>query len=628
MARSTHFDRIRNLRETGPAGLILSLLCLLLAAGCSDDPVGPSLAPDPPGDLTITARGTGALMLTWTDNSDNEEGFRIRRRDTPDGPLLEVGHTAAETSSYLDTGLEPDSEYHYDVIAWNSTANSSRSAVGFGRTLAADDGVPALGLGVDSITFQVEEGQLPSSQSSYLDITNLGGGILNGLELEVAYLSGHSGWLAGVHLPSTTAPTRIEVRPSSVILPPGTHEARLSVSSPSASNSPVHCDVQLIVAQDDAPRIGLSPDQATFSGMAGGPRTSEQHVTVTNAGGGVLIGLQLGDFDDAWLSADLDGSTAPTTINLRCYPIGLTEGTYTETIPVRSMSASVPDAHISVTFTVGPPPEGPDLQSAVVNDDQITLTWSFDWPYMSISNESYFLEESSAASNWEFTEIDRFYTRTSPYSTTLERSPGTYRYRVRALTCLGVTRYSEIRSAVVEEPQTQTRSLRITNHVNPDQYLDEVVQMKIVPVGGTFTEADLLATDNRCWRLSQSSIGYGESATFEVTVGQNYWVMIGMGKWQMDLTYLNCSSVMPWWEMRYFTAPNYDTYYSWVAVNVTDHESGEWEWTITGSYTTGNLVVTPAGNGYIPFNNTPGDPLAGKAVCGESTIPFVDAIAP
>jgi hypothetical protein len=81
-----------------------------------------------PSDLTATS-GEGKIDLTWTDTSDNEEGFRIFRKlesDT-DFPTEALATVAADVANYSDTTVSADSSYVYQVIAFAGSSVSEAS---------------------------------------------------------------------------------------------------------------------------------------------------------------------------------------------------------------------------------------------------------------------------------------------------------------------------------------------------------------------------------------------------------------------------------------------------------------------------------------------------------------------
>ncbi len=82
-----------------------------------DPPVGG--APATPTGLMAASAGNGRVLLTWTDNADNETGYRIERNPAlPEGASL----VSANIVSYLDTAA-PGS-YQYRVRAENGAGES------------------------------------------------------------------------------------------------------------------------------------------------------------------------------------------------------------------------------------------------------------------------------------------------------------------------------------------------------------------------------------------------------------------------------------------------------------------------------------------------------------------------
>ncbi len=75
--------------------------------------------PVAPSALQIQILSNTSLQLSWTDNSDNETGFKIER----DGTLLFT--TAANVVNYTDSTATCDKTYSYQVYAFNNVGNSS-----------------------------------------------------------------------------------------------------------------------------------------------------------------------------------------------------------------------------------------------------------------------------------------------------------------------------------------------------------------------------------------------------------------------------------------------------------------------------------------------------------------------
>lgn len=83
-------------------------------------------APIAPSGLTATSAGSSQINLTWSDNSDNESGFRIERR-VGVGSWGTVTSVSAGSTSYSNTGLSPSTTYEYRVYAYNGAGDSTAS---------------------------------------------------------------------------------------------------------------------------------------------------------------------------------------------------------------------------------------------------------------------------------------------------------------------------------------------------------------------------------------------------------------------------------------------------------------------------------------------------------------------
>ena len=85
-------------------------------------------APAAPSNLEATPVSTTQINLTWTDNSNNESGFKIQQ--STDGGLTwqALPEAGAGVTSYSVTGLLPNTSYSYEVASTNSTADSTYTA--------------------------------------------------------------------------------------------------------------------------------------------------------------------------------------------------------------------------------------------------------------------------------------------------------------------------------------------------------------------------------------------------------------------------------------------------------------------------------------------------------------------
>ncbi len=98
-------------------------------------PTQPTI-PAKPGSLNAAAASASTIELSWSDNSSDESGFRVERSD--DGVnFAEIASLPANSSSYSDNNLAPDTLYSYRARAWNSAGISGYSNVASSATEVA-----------------------------------------------------------------------------------------------------------------------------------------------------------------------------------------------------------------------------------------------------------------------------------------------------------------------------------------------------------------------------------------------------------------------------------------------------------------------------------------------------------
>jgi hypothetical protein len=80
-----------------------------------------------PGSLTAQALSSSQVLLTWTDNSATETGYRIERSPLTDTNFTEIATVGANTTSFTDSGLNEATKYWYRVRAYNTYTTSDYS---------------------------------------------------------------------------------------------------------------------------------------------------------------------------------------------------------------------------------------------------------------------------------------------------------------------------------------------------------------------------------------------------------------------------------------------------------------------------------------------------------------------
>jgi hypothetical protein len=90
----------------------------------------PPAPPAAPGNLAATALSRTQIRLSWTDNSNNETGFRIERcTGAGCSNFSPVGQVTAGATTFVDSGLARRTMYRYRVAALGAAGNSGYSNV-------------------------------------------------------------------------------------------------------------------------------------------------------------------------------------------------------------------------------------------------------------------------------------------------------------------------------------------------------------------------------------------------------------------------------------------------------------------------------------------------------------------
>jgi hypothetical protein len=88
-------------------------------------PPPPLPVPAAPSALKTSAK-KGAILLSWTDNSNNETGFLIER-STNGGAFAQIAQVGANVRSFNNTGLTKMQTYAFRIRAFNANGNSAYS---------------------------------------------------------------------------------------------------------------------------------------------------------------------------------------------------------------------------------------------------------------------------------------------------------------------------------------------------------------------------------------------------------------------------------------------------------------------------------------------------------------------
>jgi hypothetical protein len=74
------------------------------------------------------------VVLTWTDNADDELGYKIDRRKDSEDTYTLIIKTGADAATYTDETVEPTTTYFYRIRAFNEAGDSNYNTMSEGIT--------------------------------------------------------------------------------------------------------------------------------------------------------------------------------------------------------------------------------------------------------------------------------------------------------------------------------------------------------------------------------------------------------------------------------------------------------------------------------------------------------------
>ncbi|MCB4790863.1 MAG: fibronectin type III domain-containing protein [Elusimicrobia bacterium] len=146
-------------------------------------PSSGSFVPDNPANFQVTQASTTFVNLSWTDNSNNELGFRLYRSTSITSYGVIIATIAANSSSYSNTSLMPNTSFYYTLCAYNSAGNSTN---------------PTTTLGLTKMVPIVEIGNYNPSENYYKVFVTSG----------IAYASCQTGGLHIINVTNPASPTK------------------------------------------------------------------------------------------------------------------------------------------------------------------------------------------------------------------------------------------------------------------------------------------------------------------------------------------------------------------------------------------------------------------------------------
>jgi transcriptional regulator CtsR/regulation of enolase protein 1 (concanavalin A-like superfamily) len=363
-----------------------------------------------PSALAAAATSSTQINLSWTDNANNETGFKIERKTGSGGTYAQIATAGANVTAYSDTGLTPATTYFYRVRATNGSSDSAYSAEASATTPAIP--LPAAPSGLTATTatsaqislawtdnasnetgFKIE--RKTGSGGTYSQIATVGAGV-------VSYSS------TGLD-PNTTYFYRVRATNA------GGDSAYSNEASATTLDAPPAAPSGLAATTISTTQINLSwTDNATNE-------TGFKIERKTGSGGTyaqiATVGAGVTGYNDT-------GLTASTTYYYRVRATNsLGDSPYSNEANATT-SSTIPTAPSNLTVTAA-------------SSSQINLAWTDN-----STNETGFKIERKTGSAGTYAQIATVGTGVTGYSDTSVAAATTYFYRVRATNAAGDSAYS------------------------------------------------------------------------------------------------------------------------------------------------------------------------------------------
>jgi hypothetical protein len=242
--------------------------------------------PSGPGNPVFSNVTNTSATLTWTDNATDETSYKVQRATSSGGPYTDIASLAANSTTYDDSALSPDTVYYYRIRASSSFGDSAPGTGAFttaGYTISGT--ILSSGLGLSGVTVSDGTRSTATTANGTYTLTNVPAGTftltptLSGYLFTPASLSVTVATLNLTNQDFTAAP------PVPVVTPAQSATGAIGSSFSYrilASNSPT----SYALASGSLPP-GITLNTATGL-LSGSPTTAGAFtpvVTATNAGG-------------------------------------------------------------------------------------------------------------------------------------------------------------------------------------------------------------------------------------------------------------------------------------------------------------------------------------------------------
>ena len=308
-----------------------------------------------PATMTFTAVAGGANPASQTLQISNSGGGTLNWSVSANQTWLTLSPSSGSSTGEIDnvsvsasiSGLAAGTYSATITIAAPGATNTPQTTA---VTFNIAPQLPTISRSPDNITFTAVAGG-PNPTSQTLQISNSGGGMLNWS------VSANQTWLT--LSPSSGSSTgeidNVTVSVNILGLAIGTQSGTITITAVGATNTPQTTAVTLNISSAP-PTIFRSPDNMTFTAVAGGPNPTSQTLQISNSGGGVLNWSV--SANQTWLTFSPSGGSSTgeiDNVNVSANIAGLGVGIYSATITIAAAGATNTPQQTAITLNIMPP---------------------------------------------------------------------------------------------------------------------------------------------------------------------------------------------------------------------------------------------------------------------------------
>ncbi len=394
-------------------------------------------APSAPTNLAANVASATQINLSWTDNSNNETGFKVERSFDGSTGWAEIAALAANTTTYQNTGLVASTKYYYRVYAYNAGGNSEYSNIP-NATTSAGASVPAAPTNLTATAASATQINLAWADKA-TDET--------GYKVEWSS-NGTSGWTIittslGANTTSfqhtgLTAGTTYYYRVYAYNANGNSEYSNITNAATQSSGTLPTLTTSAVTSYTSTTAVmgGNITNAGTPTYTERGVCFATTHNPTTSNNKTAISGTGTGTFSASVTS----GLAANTLYYVRAYAINSAGVAYGSEVSFTTQAAQA-----------APILTGPSTTASVIN-----LSWTYNWPQGIVSTSDHYQLESSYSATSGFT-VRTYYTyedRRSPFTeqiTPVAADVGkTIYFRVRALSGGSFTPYSNVVGVYVE----------------------------------------------------------------------------------------------------------------------------------------------------------------------------------